>query len=225
MSTEPQSVKTLSLSVGLATGLYGISFGALSVTAGLDFWQTMALSLLMFSGGSQFAFIGVIASGGGVLAAVLSSWMLGVRNGFYAIRLAPIMSLPTILKPLGAQLTIDESNAVSLSQEPDISKQRQGFWLAGIAVFVFWNLLTACGALLGSMIGDPADWGLDAAAGAAFLGLIWPSLAKSKLLVLAVVSAFTATLLSAFVPAGIPILLTAFVAVAFWLVEIVRKRK
>lgn len=225
MSAETQSVKTLSLSVGLATGLYGISFGALSVTAGLDFWQTMALSLLMFSGGSQFAFIGVIASGGGVLAAVLSSWMLGVRNGFYAIRLAPIMSLPTILKPLGAQLTIDESNAVSLSQEPNISKQRQGFWFTGIAVFVFWNLLTACGALLGSMIGDPADWGLDAAAGAAFLGLIWPSLAKSKLVVLAVVSAFTATLLSAFVPAGIPILLTAFVAVAFWLVEIVRKRK
>ena len=225
MSTEPQSVKTLSFSVGLATGLYGISFGALSVTAGLDFWQTMALSLLMFSGGSQFAFIGVIASGGGVIAAVLSSWMLGVRNGFYAIRLAPIMSLPTILKPLGAQLTIDESNAVSLSQEPDILKQRQGFWLTGIAVFVFWNLLTACGALLGSMIGDPADWGLDAAAGAAFLGLIWPSLAKSKLLVLAVVSSFTATLLSAFVPAGMPILLTAFVAVAFWLVEIVRKSK
>ena len=225
MSAETQSVKTLSLSVGLATGLYGISFGALSVTAGLDFWQTMALSLLMFSGGSQFAFIGVIASGGGVLAAVLSSWMLGVRNGFYAIRLAPIMSLPTILKPLGAQLTIDESNAVSLSQEPNISKQRQGFWFTGIAVFVFWNLLTAFGALLGSMIGDPADWGLDAAAGAAFLGLIWPSLAKSKLLVLAVVSAFTATLLSAFVPAGIPVLLTAFVAVAFWLVEIVRKRK
>jgi predicted branched-subunit amino acid permease len=225
MSTEPQSVKTLSFSVGLATGLYGISFGALSVTAGLDFWQTMALSLLMFSGGSQFAFIGVIASGGGVIAAVLSSWMLGVRNGFYAIRLAPIMSLPTILKPLGAQLTIDESNAVSLSQEPDILKQRQGFWLTGIAVFVFWNLLTACGALLGSMIGDPADWGLDAAAGAAFLGLIWPSLAKSKLLVLAVVSACTATLLSAFVPAGMPILLTAFVAVAFWLVEIVRNRK
>jgi len=225
MSTEPQSVKTLSFSVGLATGLYGISFGALSVTAGLDFWQTMALSLLMFSGGSQFAFIGVIASGGGVIAAVLSSWMLGVRNGFYAIRLAPIMSFPTILKPLGAQLTIDESNAVSLSQEPDILKQRQGFWLTGIAVFVFWNLLTACGALLGSMIGDPADWGLEAAAAAAFLGLIWPSLAKSRLLVLAVVSAFTATLLSAFVPAGIPILLTAFVAVAFWLVEIVRKRK
>jgi predicted branched-subunit amino acid permease len=160
-----------------------------------------------------------------VVPAVLSSWLLGVRNGFYAIRLAPVLSLSGILKPVGAQLTIDESNGVSLSQEPDVSKQRQGFWLTGIAVFVFWNLLTAAGALLGSVIGDPADWGLDAAAGAAFLGLIWPSLKESKLLLLAVVSAFTATFLSNFVPAGIPVLLTAGVAFAFWIIDLLGKRK
>ena len=225
MAAKRESVKAISFGVGFATGLYGISFGALSIAAGLDFWQTMVLSLLMFSGGSQFAFIGVISTGAGVLPAVLSAWLLGVRNGFYAIRLAPILSLSGILKPIGAQLTIDESNAVSLSQEPDLQKQRQGFWLTGIAVFVCWNLLTAAGALLGSVIGNPADWGLDAAAGAAFLGLIWPSLKESKLLLLAVVSAFTSTLLSAFLPAGLPVLLTAGVAVLFWVVEIVRKAK
>lgn len=225
MAAKQESVKAISFGVGFATGLYGISFGALSVAAGLDFWQTMALSLLMFSGGSQFAFVGVIATGAGVLPAVLSAWLLGVRNGFYAIRLAPIMSLSGILKPIGSQLTIDESNAVSLSQEPDLQKQRQGFWFTGIAVFVFWNLLTAAGALLGSVIGNPADWGLDAAAGAAFLGLIWPSLKESKLLVLAVVSAFTAMLLSEFLPAGLPVLLTAGVAVLFWVVELIRKAK
>lgn len=225
MAAKKESVKAISLGVGFATGLYGVSFGALSVAAGLDFWQTMALSLLMFSGGSQFAFVGVIATGGGVLPAVLSAWLLGVRNGFYAIRLAPIMSLSGVLKPLGAQLTIDESNAVSLSQEPDVSKQREGFWLTGIAVFVFWNLLTAAGALLGSVIGNPADFGLDAAAGAAFLGLIWPRLKESKLLLLAVVSAFTATLLSEFLPAGLPVLLTAVVAVLFWVVDFARKAK
>jgi predicted branched-subunit amino acid permease len=225
MSNKQESVKAISFGVGFATGVYGISFGALSVAAGLDFWQTMALSLLMFSGGSQFAFVGVIATGAGVIPAVLSAWLLGVRNGFYAIRLAPIISLTGILKPIGAQLTIDESNAVSLSQEPDLKKQREGFWLTGIAVFVFWNLLTAAGALLGSVIGNPADLGLDAAAGAAFLGLIWPRLKESKLLLLAVVSAFTATMLSASLPAGLPVLLTALVAVAFWLVELVRRNK
>ena len=225
MANKQESVKAISFGVGFATGLYGISFGALSVAAGLDFWQTMALSLLMFSGGSQFAFVGVIATGAGVVPAVLSAWLLGVRNGFYAIRLAPVLSLSGILRPVGAQLTIDESNAVSLSQEPDLAKQRQGFWLTGIAVFVFWNLLTAAGALLGSVIGNPADWGLDAAAGAAFLGLIWPRLKESKLLLLAVVSAFTATLLSSFVPAGIPVLLTAGVAVVFWVIELLGKSK
>ena len=225
MPSEAQSVKAISFGVGFATGLYGISFGALSVASGLDFWQTMALSLLMFSGGSQFAFVGVIATGAGVVPAVLSSWLLGVRNGFYAIRLSPILSIRTLMKPIGAQLTIDESNAVSLSQEPDLTKQRQGFWLTGIAVFVFWNLLTAAGALLGSLIGNPADFGLDAAAGAAFLGLIWPRLKESKLLLLAVGSAFTAVLLSAFLPAGIPVLLTAGVAVAFWIIELLGKSK
>lgn len=225
MKTRPESVKAISFGVGFATGLYGISFGALSVAAGLDFWQTMALSLLMFSGGSQFAFVGVIATGAGAIPAILSAWLLGVRNGFYAIRLAPVLGLTGFLKPVGAQLTIDESNAVSLSQEPDLGKQRQGFWLTGIAVFIFWNLLTAAGAVLGSVIGNPADWGLDAAAGAAFLGLIWPRLKESKLLLLAVVSAFSATMLSAFLPAGFPVLLTAGVAVLFWVVELVRQPK
>jgi predicted branched-subunit amino acid permease len=211
-----QSVAAVSTGVGVATGLYGISFGALSVAAGLDIWQTMALSLLMFSGGSQFAFIGVVATGAGVMPAIISAWLLGVRNGFYAIRMNPILSVSALIRPLAAQLTIDESNAVSLSQEPDKNKERLGFWLTGIAVFVFWNLFTLVGALLGSQIGDPSDFGLDAAAAAAFLGLIWPRLNQSKLLLLAVASAFLATSLSVVLPAGLPVLLTTFLALGFW---------
>lgn len=217
MSSKQQSVTAVSLGVGFATGLYGISFGALSVAAGLDLWQTMALSLLMFSGGSQFAFIGVVATGAGVVPAILSAWLLGVRNGFYAIRMNPVLSVRALLKPVAAQLTIDESNAVSLLVEPDRKKERLGFWLTGIAVFAFWNVFTFVGAVVGSQLGNPTTWGLDAAAAAAFLGLIWPRLNQSKLLVLAVASAFVATSLSAVLPAGIPVLLTAVLAVAFWL--------
>ncbi len=225
MTNKHQSVAAVSLGVGVATGLYGISFGALSVAAGLDIWQTMALSLLMFSGGSQFAFIGVIATGAGVLPAVLSAWLLGVRNGFYAIRMNPIVSVSKLVRPLAAQLTIDESNAVSLSQEPDRKKERLGFWLTGIAVFIFWNVFTFVGAILGSQLGNPSDFGLDAAAAAAFLGLIWPRLNQSRLLMLAVASAFLATSLSLFLPAGLPVLLTAFLAVLFWIFGMRGKRK
>jgi predicted branched-subunit amino acid permease len=216
MAKREQSVTSVSLGVGFATGLYGISFGALAVAAGLDIWQAMALSLLMFSGGSQFAFIGVVATGAGMIPAVISAWLLGVRNGFYAIRMNPILSVSGIIKPLAAQLTIDESNGVSLSQEPNQAQERKGFWLTGIAVFIFWNLFTFIGALVGSQLGDPSDFGLDAAAAAAFLGLIWPRLNQSRLLLLAVVSAFAATTLSVVLPAGAPVLLTAVLAFVFW---------
>ena len=225
MSSKEQSVRAISIGVGAATGLYGISFGALSVAAGLDLWQTMALSLLMFSGGSQFAFVGVVATGGGLVPAILSAWLLGVRNGFYAIRISPILSVGRWLRPVAAQLTIDESNAVSLSQEPDRQKERSGFWLTGVAVFVFWNLFTLAGALLGSQIGDPSDFGLDAAAAAAFLGLIWPRLTQSRLLMLAILSSLTATFLANYLPAGIPVLLTTLLAFAFWLFGLKGRRK
>ena len=198
----------MAVGVGLATGLYGVSFGALSTTAGLDVWQTQVLSLLMFSGGSQFAFIGVIAAGGpaAVGTAVVSAWLLGVRNGFYAVRMNPILEAIGLRRLIAAQLTIDESTAVSTGQaEP--SKQRLGFWLTGGAVFVFWNSMTLLGAILGNALGDPKQWGLDAAAAAAFLGLLWPRLREKQALAVAALAFLIAVLATPALPAGVPVIL------------------
>ena len=118
------------LSISIATGLYGVSFGALSSPPGLDFWQTMALSLLLFSGGSQFAFIGVVAGGGSGVAAMGAATLLGMRNGIYG------MQLNALLQPRGwrrfaaAHVTIDESTATSTGQT-DPAEQKRGFWTAG----------------------------------------------------------------------------------------------
>lgn len=124
------SVTSISIGVGFATGIYGISFGALSVAAGLDIFQTQVLSLLMFSGGSQFAFVGVIAAtgvgGAGVGAAIVSAWLLGIRNGFYAVRMAPILNRVGLAKLIPALLTIDESTAVATSQS-ELKNQAKGF--------------------------------------------------------------------------------------------------
>jgi len=203
------STKSVSVSVGLATGLYGISFGALGTASGLDIWQTMALSLLMFSGASQFAFIGVFASGGlaALPGAIISSWLMGVRNGFYALRMGQILELPTRSKPIAAQLTIDESTAVALSRSSE-AEQKQGFWWTGISVYIFWNLLTLAGALLGEALGDPQQWGLDAAAAAAFVGLVWPRLVNLVNRSVAAGALVIAILVSPFVPAGVPVLIS-----------------
>ena len=204
----------MGLSIAVATGLYGVSFGALAVTAGLTIWQTLALSLLMFTGGSQFAFIGVVAGGGAGASAFGAATLLGVRNAVYG------MQMNRLLRPRGwrrwvaAQVTIDESAATAAAQlEGD--EQRRGFWTAGLGVFVLWNLFTLVGALMGDALGDPRQWGLDGAAVAAFLGLLWPRLRQREPVALAVVCALVTVLAMPWMPPGIPILLAALVA-ALW---------
>lgn len=218
-------VTTMSVGVGLATGLYGISFGALATTAGLDVWQTQVLSLLMFSGGSQFAFIGVLAAGGpaAVGAAVVSAWLLGVRNGFYAVSMNPILRLSGWKRVVGAQLTIDESTGVATSQGT-IPDQRKGFWVTGISVFVFWNLMTLLGALLGDALGDPKVWGLDAAAAAAFLGLLWPRLKERQSLAVAALAFLVAVITTPSLPAGVPVMLAGLVAVVVGLLNLFERK-
>ena len=201
------------LSVAVATGLYGISFGALSVSSGLDLWQTMALSLLLFSGGSQFAFIGVVAGGGSGLSAMSAAALLGVRNAVYGMQLNALFKPQGWRKVVSAHLTIDESVATATGQT-SATEQRRGFWAAGVGVFVLWNIFTAAGALLGAAVGDPAQWGLDGAASAAFLGLLWPRLRAKEPVAIAVACAAATLAAVPFAPPGIPILVAAVVAAA-----------
>jgi predicted branched-subunit amino acid permease len=201
-----------SLSVGLATGAYGISFGAVSTASGLTVLQTCVLSLLLFSGGSQFAFVGIVGSGGAGLAAVATSTLLGLRNGLYGLQLSRLLGLHGLRRLVGAQITIDESTAVAIGQ-PEVAASRLGFWVTGASVFVLWNLMTLVGALLGNALGDPKRYGLDAAAASAFLALVWPRLSNGEARVVAVTSAFVAIVLSPFVPAGVPVLAAGLTAV------------
>src|ERR1700710_2028252 len=159
-----------SLSVGVATAAYGISFGALAVANGLSAWQACVTSLLLFSGGSQFALVGVLGAGGSVGAAVAASSLLGIRNGLYGLQMAALLQPRGLRRLAAAQVTIDESTAVAIAQ-PDDASRSVGFWVTGLCVFAGWNLMTFVGALLGDALGDPRRYGLDAAAGAAFLAL------------------------------------------------------
>lgn len=202
------------VAVGVATGAYGISFGALSVAAGLDIWQTVVLSSVMFTGGSQFALVGVLASGGLAAgpAAIASAALLGSRNALYAIRMSPVIGGGWLRRIAAGWITIDESTAVATAQ-PTPPLQRLGFWVTGIAVFVGWNAMTVLGAILGNQLGDVRQYGLDAAAAAAFLGLLWPRLRALQPVAVAVGAAVVAMALTPHVAAGLPVLAAALVAV------------
>src|SRR5947199_181033 len=103
--------------IGLATGVYGISFGVLAVAAGLTPAQACVMSMLVFTGASQFAFIGVLAGGGGALAAMVPAVMLAVRNAAYGLSLAPILAGPLRCRAVAAHLVIDETTAMARAEE------------------------------------------------------------------------------------------------------------
>jgi predicted branched-subunit amino acid permease len=195
-------------------GLYGAAFGAAGVTAGFSILQSCLLSLLLFSGASQFAVVGIMGAGGAAVSAIATATLLGFRNTLYGLQMAPILKVKGFKRILAAQITIDESTAVATLQDNDADRKR-GFYLTGIGVYVFWNLFTFLGALGASAIGDPSVWGLDAAVPAAFLGLIWPRLKNKVQFFVSGIAIAWALLLTPLTPAGIPIITTVLLAIIF----------
>jgi predicted branched-subunit amino acid permease len=201
------------LAIGLTTGAYALSFGALGVTTGLSVLQTCALSLLMFTGASQFALLGVLAAGGGALAAAATAALVGSRNALYALRMAPLLQVRGVRRLLAAQLVIDESTAMAVARPPGPAG-RLAFYATGLSVFVCWNLGTLAGALGGQALGDPETYGLDVAASAAFVALIAPQARTREAKLVAVGAAAVALVAVPVLPAGVPVMLGALVAVA-----------
>jgi predicted branched-subunit amino acid permease len=199
------------LSIAVATGVYGLTFGAISVAAGFSVWQTCALSLLMFSGASQYAFVALATSGA---TAALTATLLGVRNALYGLRLSELLPTAGYRRFFTAQLVIDESTAMALGREeegPEAS--RLAFWSTGLAIYVLWNAATLIGAIAAGTLPDPKSYGLDAVAPAAFLALLAPRLRSRGPLALAILAAVVALIVTPFVPAGVAVLAAAAVAV------------
>lgn len=199
------------LGVGVATGAYGLSFGAISVASGFSVAQTCALSLLVFTGASQFALVGVVASGGAPLSGAATALLLGSRNTLYGLKLAGLLRLRGVRRLAAAQLLIDESTAMALKPR-DSRNARLGFFAAGLAVFVLWNLATLVGAIGGQAIGDPQIYGFDAAVPAAFLALVWPRLDSTRTRLTALAASAVALALVPLIRPGLPILAAAAVA-------------
>ena len=205
------------IAVGIATGAYGISFGAISVASGLDVWQSCALSLLVFTGASQFALVGVIGSGGAPALAALAGLLLGTRNTLYGLKVSPMLGWRGRRRVAAAHLLLDESTAMTITRTTR-EDARVGFVSTGLSIFVLWNLATLAGALAGDSLGDPRTYGLDAAVGGAFLALLWPRLDSTHNRVAAVLGAAVALSVVPLTPSGVPVLAASVVAVGMALI-------
>lgn len=199
------------LGVGVAVGLSGFAFGVTSVGAGLSVLQSCVLSLLVFTGASQFALVGALGSGGSPFTAAAGALFLGARNAFYGLRLSQLLRLPAAIRPAAAQWVIDETSAVALAQR-DRTSARLGFTVTGATLYALWNLTTLGGALGASALGDPTAWGLDAAGPAVFLALLAPMLGSTTERAVAGVAVLLALACLPLLPSGVPVLVAALAA-------------
>jgi 4-azaleucine resistance transporter AzlC len=195
------------LAIVLAIAVVGASFGAIAVASGLAWWMPSLLSVLVFAGGSQFMVVGVVAAGGGLVAAVLGALLLNARHLPFGLAVGDIMGRGLLARLFGSHLLIDESVAFAMAQK-DPAKAHAVFWTLGSAAFVVWNLGTLAGALAGQGIGDTDAFGLDAAFPAALLALVLPALrGNPRTRNAALLGAAVALGATPFLPAGVPVLL------------------
>lgn len=191
--------------IGLGVGLYGVSFGVLAVAAGMTAAQACVMSMLVFTGASQFAFIGVLAAGGGAVAAMGPAVMLALRNAAYGLSLAPVLPGRLRDRALAAHLVIDETTAMARAEDDPVASRR-AFLATGVSVWLCWNAGTLLGALLGGGLDDPRALGLDAMFPAAFLALLAPQLRRPGAPAAAVGGAVVALALLPYAPAGVPVI-------------------
>jgi 4-azaleucine resistance transporter AzlC len=211
LSPEQRRVLADSLGVATATGAYGVSFGAIGATSGFTVLQTCVLSLLVFTGASQYAMAGIVASGGSMWSGSATALLLGTRNTLYGLRLASLLRLRGWRRLFCAQIVIDESTAMAI--KPDDPKDaRLAFYATGVGIYVLWNLATLIGAVAGDAIGDTEAYGLDAAVPAAFVALLWPRLDSAFTRITALAAAVVALLLVPVTQPGFPVIAAAAVA-------------
>jgi 4-azaleucine resistance transporter AzlC len=208
---QRDAILRAAIGIGIYAAAFGAAYGAVSVAYGLSLAQTMVLSLVMFSGASQFAFVGIAASAGSPFAAVGPALLLGVRNALYGVPVSEILHPGGWLRLLAAQLVVDETTAMATGQTT-VRAKRYAFWTTGLVLFALWQLGSLAGAVLGRAI-DPAAFGLDAAAPAVFLALLWPRLRSRGAAWVAICGAAVAVLLVPVAPLGVPVIAAAAVAV------------
>jgi predicted branched-subunit amino acid permease len=202
------------IGLGLAVGVSGLAFGAAAVSSGLTAWQACALSALAFTGASQFALAGAMASGGGLVAGTVGAILLGSRNALYGLRLADLLRVRGPSRLLAAVGVIDETTAVALAQ-PDRGAARAGFSATFITLYLTWNACTLAGALGAGQLGSPQRLGLDVVGPAAFLALIWPRLRSGRTeRAVGLLGAAIALGCTPLLPTGVPVILAALAAVA-----------
>jgi 4-azaleucine resistance transporter AzlC len=196
----------------LGVAVFAVSYGAIAVSDGLPVWLPVVMSLTVIAGSSELLFVGIVASGGGPLAAALAGLLVNARHLPYSLALPHEILGRGWRRMLGTHLINDESVVFALART-ETRAQRTAFWTCGIGVLITWPGGAVLGALLGSVVKDTSALGMDAVFPAVILALIMPALKEPAARLSVLAGAAIAVAAAPFLPAGAPVLVALAAAV------------
>ena len=199
---------TTALSLALAVGLFGVSFGVLSVSSGgMGALAAVVMSATTFAGSAQFAAAAIVASGGQPIAAIAAALLLNARYLPIGISVARFLPGGPVRRFVLAQLVIDESWAIASRADGEFDGRV--LVRAGLVIWAAWVLGTLVGVIGGEALGDPSALGLDAAFPALFLALLVSQLRSRRGVVVAVAGGLIALVLVSWTAPGVPLIAAA----------------
>ena len=163
----------LPIALGVAT--YGLVFGVLAQQAKLSILEVLLMSAFVFAGSAQLIVLSLWISPLPIGIIVLTTLIVNARNLLMGVAISPWFKR---LSPLKAYTTLffltDENWALTMSEFSQGASNAALLLGSGLVLFATWVSSTVAGRILGSIIHNPAQWGLDFAFTAVFLALLVP---------------------------------------------------
>ncbi len=127
----------------------GFGFGILMEQNGYSFLWAGAMSLFIYAGSMQYAAVGLLTGGAGLITAALTTLLVNARHLFYGISMVDAYKSAKAKPYLIFALTDETYSLVSKPQVPE-GMTTQGYCLAVSALdHIYW----VCGTVLGGLVG------------------------------------------------------------------------
>ncbi len=128
----------------------GMAFGVLASAAGIPWWMTIMISIIVFSGAAQYAAIPLVATGAGIFNLSVNTLVINLRHVFYALPLVDILPKNPFKKAYCLFCLTDECFSVMTSLSPDA--QRGFFPKISLLVHSYWVIATIVGIIAGDQL-------------------------------------------------------------------------
>ncbi|SEG63535.1 AzlC family ABC transporter permease [Halobellus limi] len=159
--------------VALGVGAYGLVFGVLAREAGLSVITAVTMSATVLAGAAQLIAVGLWDWPIPVVAVVGTTLVVNLRYLLMGASLRPWFTRLSSRQAYTSLFFMADENWALTIKDLRAGNERGAFLLgSGLAIWVFWVVATAIGAVAGGRIGNPETYGLDFVLTAIFLSLL-----------------------------------------------------